>query len=151
MSIVPWKEKREDSFNNFLELDDMFKRLNIFSSINRTLAEAGNVWYPSIDVSDDDKNVYVRADLPGVNKEDIGLSIENDVLTIKGKRKNEEEKKGKNYHIIERGYGSFQRSIALGVNVDEEKINAKYKEGVLEIFLPKEEREQAKKINIDLE
>ncbi len=151
MSLTPWKNKTEDFLlKDFLGIDDMVKRLALVPSMNKTLAEFGNVWYPSIDVSDDEKNIYVRADLPGLKKEDIHLSIDNDILTIKGERKIEEEKRGKSYHVVERGYGSFQRSIQLSVGVDKDKINAKYKDGVLEVILVKTAKEEGRRINIDL-
>ncbi len=149
MAMVPWK-RAEDPLKDFFGFDDALKRLTLFPTMNKTLAEFGNVWYPSMDVSEDEKNLYVRADLPGLKHEDIHLSMDNDTLIIKGERKIEEEKKGKNHHIIERGYGSFQRSIQLGVGVDEAKISAKYKDGVLEVVLPKTAKEAEKKINIDL-
>ena len=149
MAMVPWK-KTEDRLEDFFGFDDAFKRLTLFPTMSKTLASFGNVWYPAIDVSEDERNIYVRADLPGLRREDIHLAMENDTLVIKGERKIEEEKKGKNHHIIERGYGSFQRNIHLGVGVDEGKISAKYKEGVLEVVLPKAAKEEGKKIDIDL-
>jgi len=149
MALIPWKDKSADPLKDFFGLDDMFKRTTLVPTLSRSLAEFGNVWYPSIDVSEDDKNVYLRADLPGMKKEEINISMEEDVLVIKGERKIEEEKKGKNHHIIERGYGSFQRSIQLGTAVEHDKINAKYKDGVLEVVLPKIEKEKPKKINIE--
>lgn len=149
MAMVPWK-KSEDRLGDLFGFDDALRRLTLFPTVNKTLAEFGNVWYPSMDVSEDERNIYVRADLPGMKREEIHLAMENDALVIKGERKIEEEKKGKNHHIIERGYGSFQRSIQLGVGVDETKISAKYKDGVLEIVLPKAAKETGKKINIDL-
>lgn len=148
MAITPWKDKTNDPLKELWGLDDFFKRTALFPTINRNIAEFGNVWYPCIDVSEDDSNIYLRADLPGINREDIEISMEEDVLTIKGERKIEEEKKGKNHYIIERGYGSFSRSIQLGSGVQQDKINAKYKDGVLEVVLPKTEKEKPKKINI---
>jgi HSP20 family protein len=150
MTLIPWKDKTTDPFKDFLGSDDVFKKLTLFPTLNRSIAEFGNLWYPAIDVSEDEKNVYVRVDLPGVSKDDIDVSIEDDVLTIKGERKIEEEKKGKKYHIIERGYGSFQRMVQLGVIVDQENIKAKYNHGILEIVLIKVEKEKGKKINIEL-
>ncbi|HOD12816.1 MAG TPA: Hsp20/alpha crystallin family protein [Candidatus Omnitrophota bacterium] len=149
MAMIPLK-RTEDPIKDFFGFDDALKRLTLFPTVNKTLAEFGNVWYPSMDVSEDERSLYVRVDLPGLKREDIHLSMENDTLIIKGERKIEEEKKGKNHHIVERGYGSFQRSIQLGVGVDEAKISAKYKDGVLEVVLPKTAKEAEKKINIDL-
>jgi len=92
---------------------------------------------PRVDIAEDDENVYVTAELPGVKKEDIKLSIQDDVLTIKGEKKREDKEVKKNYYRAERCYGSFSRSFTLPVEVDSEKVDARFEDGVLHIELPK--------------
>ncbi|KER10338.1 MAG: heat-shock protein Hsp20 [[Candidatus Thermochlorobacteriaceae] bacterium GBChlB] len=92
-----------------------------------------------VDISEDDKAIYIEADMPGMKKEDIKVSVERDMLTIRGERKQESEKKDKNYHRIERFYGSVARSFTLGENVSRDNIDGEFKDGVLRLTLPKVE------------
>lgn len=92
---------------------------------------------PRIDISDDEKNVYVEAEIPGVNKDDLKITLKDNILTIKGEKKIEKEKKEKNYYRSERSYGSFQRSFTLPVDVDSNKIDAKYNDGTLILKMEK--------------
>lgn len=107
-----------------------------------------NLWNPAVDIKEDKDKYTVIADIPGVEKENIHVSLENNVLCIKGERKyeNKEEKEG--YSRVERMQGQFYRRFALPDTTDETKIKAKYKKGVLEITIPK--RENAKKKNIEV-
>lgn len=108
-------------------------------------------WSPRVDVKEEDKHFVVYADIPGVDPKNIKVSIENNSITIKGDRKSEKhtEKKGK-YSRIERHEGSFFRQFTLPNNIDKEKIKAKSKNGVLELFLPKKLDEKTKLIEIDV-
>jgi len=106
------------------------------------------VWAPSVDVKETDKEVIVKADLPGIKKEDIEVSVDKDQLIIKGERKMEKEENEKDYVRVERSYGSFYRSFNIGVPIKEDEIKASYKNGVLEISIPKEEIKKPKKIEI---
>ncbi len=118
---------------------------NVFSE---TMTPLFSSMAPSfrVDVSEDDTTVYIDADMPGVKKEDVRISMEEDVLTICAERTHEEEEKKKDYHRIERSYGSMSRSFTVGENVDPDSIEAKYDNGVLHIRLPKKEPvEKAKK------
>lgn len=108
-----------------------------------------DAWSPDIDISEDKDNYYVKADLPGLKKEDVSVAIEDDVLTIRGERKQETEQKEKNYHRVERSYGVFQRSFNVG-QVKTEQIKAKYENGVLDVTLPKQEQAKPQNINIDV-
>ncbi len=90
-----------------------------------------------VDISEDETAFHIQAELPGLSRENIALGVEDDVLTIKAERKNESEEKNKNYHRIERSYGSFSRSFNLGEMIDQEKIGASYDNGVLHVTLPK--------------
>jgi len=104
------------------------------------------VWAPDVDVKETDKEVLIKADLPGIKKEDIDVSVDEDQLVIKGERKMKKEEKGKDYIRVERNYGSFYRSFSLGVPVKEDEIRADYKNGVLEITIPKAEVKKPRKI-----
>jgi HSP20 family protein len=109
---------------------------------------AGELEYPSVNISENDKEVKVKAELPGLEAEDIDISLRNNTLILQGEKKFEDEETKDNYHRIERSYGRFYRAISLPAEVEAEKIKAKYKKGVLEVKLPKSEQAQAKKIEI---
>ena len=92
---------------------------------------------PRVDVSENEKSMNVTAELPGMEEKDIQISLENDALVISGEKKNDVEEKGKNFHRVERSYGSFQRVVPLVTEIDEDKVEAVFKNGVLSITLPK--------------
>lgn len=108
---------------------------------------------PRVDISETDTEVKVVAELPGMEEKDINLTLEDNAVILSGEKKSDLEEKGKTFHRIERTYGSFQRVIPIGVEVDEGKANASFKNGVLTITLPKapEAVKQAKKIAIKKE
>lgn len=109
-------------------------------------------WAPAIDVVENKKEIHVKAELPGLEEKDINVQVEGDVLTISGEKKEErrEESKEKNYLFCERTFGSFSRSIRLPEGVKTDEINARFKNGVLEIDIPREKVEETKKIKIEL-
>jgi HSP20 family protein len=94
-------------------------------------------WTPAVDIKETPEEFVIKAELPEVNKDDVKVSIDDGVLSIRGERKFEKEDKGKTYHRIERAYGTFMRSFSIPENVDEKKLLATYKDGVLEVHLPK--------------
>ena len=103
-----------------------------------------------VDISEDEDAFYIEAEIPGLKKEDISLGVEEDVLTIKGERKKETEEQGKNYHRVERNYGSFSRSFNLGELIDQENIEASFENGVLHVSLPKAQQvRKTKEITIE--
>lgn len=106
--------------------------------------------FPALEVSEDDKQFSLKADLPGLKKEDIHLTFDNGVLTLEGERKAEQETKEKNYHRFERAYGRFTRRLNLGPDVDAQAIKADYKDGVLSVNVPKSERAKPKNIDINI-
>ncbi len=108
-------------------------------------------WVPAIDVHEDGKGIYIKADVPGIDEKNLEVSIENDILTIKGE-KSEEFRQGddKIALIMERSYGSFQRSIRLPESVKADNIKAEFKHGVLKIDIPKEKAAETKKIKINI-
>lgn len=108
------------------------------------------IWAPLVDVKEDTEAVTINAELPGMKREDVKLSVNEGVLTIKGERKFEDEKKKGSYHRIERFYGSFCRAFNLPTTVDASKIKATMKDGLLEVYLPKTETAKPKEIAIEV-
>jgi HSP20 family protein len=105
-------------------------------------------WRPMVDTYEKDDAIVIKAELPGVNKDDIAIDINNNVLSIRGERKHEKDVNEDNYFRRERFYGKFQRAFTLPDNVDAEKIDANYKDGILEVKVPKTEQSKGKKIEI---
>ena len=105
-------------------------------------------WVPVVDVMETDEEFQIRAELAGVEKHHVKLSVEKGVLVISGHREQEKEEKGKRYHKIERAYGSFARSFTMPDSVDEEKITAEFKNGMLTVRLPKSEKARPKSIEV---
>lgn len=144
-------------WNPFKELEEMEKRLS--SYFGRTSVpsrgdkqEAITVaeWSPLVDISEDDKEYVIKAEIPEMKKEDIKLNVNDDVLTITGERKYEKEEKGTKYHRVERAYGSFMRSFTLPEDADGSKVNAEYKDGLLKVHLPKSEKAKPKAIEVKI-
>ncbi len=106
--------------------------------------------FPSVDVIDKKDKIIVKVEVPGVEKEDIDISVTEDTLNIKGETKKEKEVKEEDYYCCERSYGSFSRSVDLPVKVQTDKIKANLKDGVLEVELPKVESEKPKEIKIEV-
>jgi HSP20 family protein len=123
--------------NPFAAIDRVFD--DVFRDVMPSSNTGFNPNAMRVDISEDDKNIYIEAELPGMKKEDVKVTIEDGVLMIRGERKQETEEKKKNYHRVERVYGSFSRAFALGENIDKDKIEAKYEDGVLHLTLPKME------------
>jgi HSP20 family protein len=110
--------------------------------------ETGNgEWAPAMDVSEREGEVVVKVEIPGMNMDDIKVSVKDDTLTISGEKKREERDEGENWHRVERTYGSFKRVLTLP-SVDNEKIEASYRDGVLEIRLPRQESAKPREIPI---
>lgn len=117
------------------------------------LGEVGEVWprgtmVPSLDLSETDGTVEVRMDLPGIKPEEIDIQLNENTLTVSGQRKEEKEEKTKTFHRVERRQGSFSRTVVLPCCVDEAKVDAQYKDGVLTIKMPKTEEAKARKIKV---
>ena len=149
MSLMRWKPRHD-----LLSIRDEMNRL--FDSVftgwpeqRRGLLEGE--WAPSIDIAETDNDITVTAELPGVNQDEVDIAITDDVLTLKGEKKEQTETTEKNYHRIERSYGSFQRSLSLPTGVQADKAKASSKDGVLTITVPKAEEAKPKQIKIDLE
>lgn len=146
MSIIRW-----DPFRDFIslrdEIDSLFDR---FFARERFTSPLERSWTPSVDIYETKKEVVVRAELPGLSAKDVDITLTENTLTIKGEKKASDEVKGENFYRVESAYGAFQRTIPLPVPVRNEKVKASFKDGVLEIRLPKVE-EKAKGIKIKVE
>lgn len=146
MAIDKW-----DPFDTFLglqeDLNKMFRRNWPAPGEGDSMEKVYN-WAPAVDIYESDNSLVVEAELSGLDPDDIDVSIDNNILTVKGERKKISEVKEENYYRIERAYGTFQRSIRLPSEVDAEKIEANYENGVLKVSVPKIEPKKAKKIPI---
>jgi HSP20 family protein len=111
----------------------------------------GGTWTPSVDLLDRKEELVLRADLPGLEQKDIEVNVQDGMLTIRGERKEEKEAKEETYYCCERWAGTFTRSIALPPGVDADKVKAGFRNGVLEVHLPKTKEAKAKKIDIKVE
>jgi HSP20 family protein len=107
-------------------------------------------WSPLVDIVEDDKEYLIKAEIPEMKKEDIKLNVHDDVLTISGERKYEKEEKAKKYHRVERAYGSFMRSFTLPEDADGTRVMAEYKDGLLNVHLPKSEKAKPKSIEVKI-
>ena len=146
MTLTKW-----DPFRDLVTLQDRMNRLFDESVRNvRTGDEAlsSATWSPAVDIYETANEVVVKAELPEVNQSDIDIQVENNTLTLRGERKLDKETKQENFHRIERAYGVFSRSFTLPSTVDQERIKADYKDGILRISLPKREASKPKQIKV---
>jgi HSP20 family protein len=134
---VPVKREDENPFALLRrEMDSLFDNFYRGFDIEPFESRLG-AFSPKVDVTENDKEVNISAELPGMDEKDIDVSLHNDMLTIKGEKKEEKEDKGKDYYRMERSYGSFSRTIPLPAEVETDKVEAKFKKGLLSITLPK--------------
>lgn len=110
----------------------------------------GGSWAPAVDIYEQDGNIVLKAEVPGVDPKDVDILVENNVLTLRGERKFDQEVKKESYHRVERSYGTFTRSFTLPNVVDTDKIKAEHKEGVLRVTLPKKEEAKPRQISISV-
>ncbi|MCL2103340.1 MAG: Hsp20/alpha crystallin family protein [Syntrophorhabdaceae bacterium] len=147
MTIVRWWDPMRDISAIQEKMNQLFED-TMSRSRSREEGLGPGMWTPAVDIYETNDGVVVKAELPGLTKEQIGIEVKDGLLILKGERKIEKDMKEENYHRIERAYGTFQRSFSLPASVDQEKISANLKEGVLELILPK--KEQAKKRQISV-
>jgi HSP20 family protein len=124
--------------------DDLWDTFSMVPYGSLDVSIDGNI-YPSIDVKETDKNMIITAELPGIDEKDIEVLLEDGALTIKGEKKEEREEKGENYYHCERVFGAFDRSIPLHEGLDTTKVDARFKNGVLTIDIPKTVESQSAK------
>jgi HSP20 family protein len=145
MNIVKY-----DPFRELRNLQDDMTRLFtgvMPASLNREDMTHG-AWAPSVDIYEDKDRLILEAELPGMNREDFEISVENNVITLHGERKFEKKTDGDNYHRVERSYGSFTRSFTLPQTVTADGATADFENGILRVSLPKREETKARKIEI---
>ncbi|MEO0230510.1 MAG: Hsp20/alpha crystallin family protein [candidate division WOR-3 bacterium] len=143
---------RWDPFKEISSLRDEIDRLfDSFFGRQTSIASTEGFWVPAIDVEETENDYIVKAELPGLKKEDIKLCVTDDSLTISGERKMEKEEKGKTYHRIEMNYGRFERTIRFPSEVVPDKAKASYKDGILTVTIPKTEKAKAKELEIQIE
>ena len=148
--------RRKDYYDPFFELERLHSELNnLFDwsfggSPDRSSGLLERGWAPAVDVYDSKDNILVKADLPGLKKEEIDVTIHDNTLTIKGEKTQDEEVTEDDYVRTERFYGSFHRTITLPSDVDSTKAKAEYKNGTLELTLPKREEAKPKQITVDI-
>lgn len=157
----PGKDRQMNTLTRwdpFKELDELQNRLSGWWSRWPTRPEVGREeamtvaqWAPLVDITEDEKEFVVKAELPEVKKEEVKITVEGGVLSITGERKFEKEEKGKRYHRIERGYGSFYRSFTLPDAADSTKVSAEFKDGVLKVHVPKTERSKPKTVDVKVD
>jgi len=144
MSLVRW--------DPFRELEEVSERLNrLFGRPPIRDAEEAVVladWAPVVDIQESDKEYLVKAELPEVKKEDVKVSLESGMLSLQGERRYEKEEKNTKFHRVERSYGHFLRRFAVPDGVDDKKIHAEFKDGVLNVHLPKSETAKPKAVDV---
>jgi HSP20 family protein len=145
-------------WNPFKEMEELQNRLTSYLGRSQGRGDGGTresltvtEWSPLVDITEDAKEYLIKAELPEVKKEELKVSVENGVLTISGERKFEKEEKGKKFHRIERSYGSFVRTFTVPDDVDATKVGADFKEGVLLVHLPKDEKARPRTLDIKVQ
>ena len=146
MELIRWNPMR-DMFSFRHQMNHLFD--DVFGSVVR--GDSGlSMWnrYPTVDIYDNDENIIIKAELPGIDKKDIVIDVKDGVLTLKGERSFDNEVKEEKYYCRERMFGKFERVFRLPADVDPEKIRADYKDGILKIDIPKSEEQQPKQITV---
>ncbi|MBN2468948.1 MAG: Hsp20/alpha crystallin family protein [Deltaproteobacteria bacterium] len=155
MALIPWRTFSDwDPFQEMVGMRDRIDRL--FDEYFGRFPAAGEeiperTWAPPVDVHEEKDTIVVKAELPEMKKDEISIEVRDNILTLSGERKREEKVKKENYHRIERSYGKFSRSFSLPDSVKVDKVKAQYKDGVLEITLPKAEAAKPTAIPIKVE
>ena len=151
--ITRWEPFRTQ-WNPWRDFEDVEKRLSWLWGRRPAKGEGEKEaisvaeWSPLVDITEDEKEYLIKAELPEMKKDDVKLTVENNVLCISGERKYEKEEKDKKYHRVERAYGSFMRSFTLPDDADGTKVAAEYKDGILKVHLPKSEKAKPKSIEV---
>jgi HSP20 family protein len=143
---------RWDPFREFSTLQDRMNRLfrESYGPEGREESLTSTTFAPPVDVYEDEHNVTLKIEVPGIDEKDIDVRIENNVLTVHGERKFEKEEKEENFRRVESSYGSFTRTFTLPQTVDAEKVTANYDKGVLKIALPKKAEAKPKQIKVNV-
>jgi HSP20 family protein len=148
MAIVRWWDPWKDLALVQEKMNRLFE-----DTIARRGREEGlgaAMWAPDVDIYETENEIVVKAEVPGVDKEQIAIEVKDGVLTLRGERKFEKEVKEENYHRMERSYGGFMRSFSVPSSVDADRIGARLKDGVLEVKLPKADKAKPRQIKVDV-
>jgi HSP20 family protein len=148
MDIVPWRPFGGELSSFRREMDRLWDRFFGEEPFGRRFPAEWAEWSPSVDVSESDEKIVIKAELPGLDAKDVDVSVAGNRLTIKGEKKKEEEEQDEHHYYAERYYGAFQRSFELPASVQADKVEASFNKGVLKISLPKAEEIKRKKIDI---
>lgn len=140
---TPTADLFRDRMSRFI--DEAF---NDFVSPGSLDAASTRPWMPAVDIEETEDALTLYVEIPGLSKDDVQLTLENNVLTISGERRFDQERKGSNYHRVERAYGKFSRAFSLPTNVDTEKVKAGFDNGVLAVTLPKTDAAKPRRISI---
>lgn len=147
-SIIPWRRRHREMTPFCKDKEDLF---NLFFSMplpfNRSLF-SDESWYLSVEVSEGKKDIIVKAEIPGVERKDIDISLDGRLLTIEGEKKQEKEESGEHYHRMESSFGYYRRTIELPADVDSSNVDATYKNGILKLKLKKVKEAETKTIKI---
>ena len=151
MALIRWKPTT-DFWEPFGNIEDIREEMNRMfdTSLRRRGSLFDSAFAPAIDVVEEKDNYLVKADLPGLSKDDVNVAIQDNFLTIKGERKHEVEKKESNFYHQERVYGQFVRTVELPARVEASKVTANFKDGVLQVTLPKSEEAKPKEIKVSV-
>jgi len=147
MAIMRWVDP-------FKELSAIHERMNqlfdetFLPARGSEAAPAAAMWSPTVDIYESGEDIVVKAEIPGIDRDDVAVEVKDGILTLRGERKFEKEENEENYHRIERSYGTFVRSFALPSSVDAEKVRAALKDGVLEVRLSKKEQAKPRKVQV---
>jgi len=147
MNLVKWNPAKDlFMLNRRLEKlldDDFFRFPSLFSGEEK-------IWSPQVDIYEDDKKILLKAELPEIDLKDVEIKLKDNSLILKGERKFDNELKKENFYRLERSYGSFKRQFSIPSYVDKDKVKASYKDGILQIQLPKKKEAKPKKIDINV-
>src|SRR5579872_4185999 len=147
MALIRWEPVRElNTIQN--EMNRLFNTFFEAPGGQATGPATARRWIPAMDLVETEDDFVLRADLPGVNEDDVNIELEDNVLTISGQRKAEHEERKEGYYRVERASGTFSRSLTLPEGVDPEKVSAKFDRGVLEVRIPKPEQRKPRKVTI---
>jgi len=152
--LTRWDPFHWDPLKEMQQLGEQFNRMlarwpHNEHGMRESLAVAD--WSPVVDISETDAEYLIKAEVPEVDRKDVKVTVQDGVLTIRGERRQEKEEKGKRFHRIERSYGSFARSFTLPEDVEDAKLKAEFKDGILIVHLPKSETRKRKSVDIQIQ
>lgn len=151
MTLIRWSPKTLTPLHDLPSIQEEVNRLFDSMFTRGTLrSDVGSVFTPSVDIEETPEEFIVKADLPGVSQKDVKVSLMGDTLTIRGERKQEKSTKDGSHHRVERIHGTFERSFSLGTPVRNDKVSAQYRDGVLEVHVPKAEEARMREIEVQV-